>query len=261
MDDSKKQTMQYSATAFVDILGFKNIVEMEGDKINDIFDLLSKNAEYSKKTQDKNNEILPVRYAFSDSIYLISPPAEINVLQQKADMTAHWNIEEFKNPDFEKFDFLFEEISYLMTYFSASGFFLRGGISFGDVLFNEHTFLGKAINEAYLIESTIAIYPRVVIEQSFYEKLKKYKYGKLNDFFEKDFDGCYCLKFQQEHFHDVENFKNKVLAEIIKNKSNSDQKILQKMEYLENKINNLWKINQYFSDLALYSFALLCKKL
>jgi hypothetical protein len=50
------------------------------------------------------------------------------------------------------------------------GFLIRGGLTLGQIVHDKDVVFGPALNRAYEIESTIAIYPRIVIDQDVVRK-------------------------------------------------------------------------------------------
>ena len=60
--------------------------------------------------------------------------------------------------------------------FLSKGFLCRGGIAYGDVYFNleENIIFGPAVNCAYQLESKIAIYPNIVIEENLAKEILEF---------------------------------------------------------------------------------------
>jgi hypothetical protein len=63
-----------------------------------------------------------------------------------------------------------------MMQFGAAqiGFLIRGGITIGDILHDEHVVFGPALNQAYLLECSKADKPRIVIDPAMLDELKKF---------------------------------------------------------------------------------------
>lgn len=49
---------------------------------------------------------------------------------------------------------------------AGGGFLIRGGISVGKIIHTRNAVFGPALNRAYEIESTMAIFPRIVIDEN-----------------------------------------------------------------------------------------------
>lgn len=126
--------------AFVDILGFKTIIE---DSINDI-SLRQKVLEVTKIIHSKrtgNIEDIQVT-TFSDSAVISYPLNMRNALF-----------------------YTIIDIIHLQLELGHKGIMLRGGIAIGDLYHNEDIVFGPAMNEAYYLESKVAKFPRIVIRK------------------------------------------------------------------------------------------------
>ena len=81
----------------------------------------------------------------------------------------------------------------LTAQFWANGLLIRGGITIGYCFSDNLMVWGKALVRAYEIESTIAIYPRIVIDpfaDELFDFLANSKYKKIIC---RDFDGLYFI--------------------------------------------------------------------
>lgn len=67
---------------------------------------------------------------------------------------------------------------------------IRGAITKGNLIVNEslNTLLGPAVNETYILESQIAIYPRIIISDKIID-------CELKNYFKEDSDGIYFFDF------------------------------------------------------------------
>ena len=67
---------------------------------------------------------------------------------------------------------------------------IRGAVTKGNLIVNEsiNTLLGPAVNETYILESQIAIYPRIVISDKLID-------CELKSYFKEDSDGTYFFDF------------------------------------------------------------------
>jgi len=62
--------------------------------------------------------------------------------------------------------FIFINMAYFLTNSLIDyGFIIRGAITIGDLYHDERIVFGPALNQAYEIESTIANYPRVIVDK------------------------------------------------------------------------------------------------
>ena len=133
--------------AFVDIMGFKNIVDKSTrdesfckSLINNLVELkgLEQHKSLCNRARIEEGKNVTV---FSDSI-VISYDLSINSAIDKI-----------------LFDIIIMQIDLI-----AMGLILRGGITIGDVFHDGGVVLGPAMNRAYEIESKLSIYPRIMVD-------------------------------------------------------------------------------------------------
>ncbi|WP_143483759.1 hypothetical protein [Hydrogenovibrio sp. SC-1] len=146
-------------TAFIDILGFSQLVqeidiqESNGEeRFNSILTLLKELK--SREKPENANEAIEIT-AFSDSIVISVANSK------KALFTVLWNV------------------AWLQSSLMKSGYLCRGGISFGELHHKDGIVFGKGLIEAYKIESSLAVYPRIVVSDEIQEKCN----GSLKDVF------------------------------------------------------------------------------
>lgn len=162
------------AVLFLDILGFKKLIDDHQE------DLILSALEMPKELQEKypfNGKTEMQISAFSDSIVISE------VIQEN-----HIGINRLVN-----------YAGYVWWKFLAKGVLARGGIAVGDLYHKNGILFGPAMNEAYKLESELAIYPRIVLshesQQCLFNELKEeYKENALMlavtlDIMRRDFDG------------------------------------------------------------------------
>ena len=71
----------------------------------------------------------------------------------------------------------------------------RGGVCFGDLVWNETLVLGAGLVEAHMLESRIAIYPRIVFSDTFFRLVKQFLPNRIEDHILQDQDGVYYVNF------------------------------------------------------------------
>ena len=169
--------------AFIDILGFKEIIknsEQDFDSVKFIFEIL----EYLKTFERGNSwdigflEIEEcVQYkgknnfdfrsqvratAFSDSIVVSIP---------------------FDNNINEATSFLITNLSYIGAILIEKGILLRGAITYGKLIHNDNgTVLGQGLIEAYQLESSGAVYPRIILSKKLIDKLNYPIYTRKGEY-------------------------------------------------------------------------------
>ena len=140
--------------AFLDILGFKNLVGTEdASTIHSIFS----NIRHAKKLirgisgedtwwaqMGKKTKI----YFFSDSIVIAIPMSEPMALELVASNCML--------------------LQHTLWYYGLPTW-VRGGISIGDLYCGNSEIFGPALIDAYILEETVAKYPRIVMHESTYQ--------------------------------------------------------------------------------------------
>lgn len=246
MDLTKSESqIQYDKkiVAFIDILGFKNIIEnTENDRKNldklylmyrEIIDSVNKLNE--AKTMLKNRETIN----FSDYLLAISE-CEITLVSDSIFISI--------NP--EGYDELMKMLRSFQFRMSHDGYFLRGGITFGDVIHKSEMIFGPAVVKAYELESHHADYPRIIITTEtiteIFQQIDNYMSERQGNGFiyteedktkmlKQDIDGYMYIDYLTEY----QEHSNNLLLAIEKNLQKADSKIVWKMEWIREKINKL----------------------
>lgn len=196
--------------AYVDILGFKDLVL---NKSPFIAGAVLQVVEYTKlwieqvnrKYGKKDNHI----YMFSDSLFFIY--------------------------DFCAGHELVLDLIELQRELAKLGFYLRGGLSYGPTLVRKNSFCGKAIVEVYKLESEIAVFPRIVVDEVAYRELVM-----LNaQYVEKSqIDGMMFIDYLASSYmmySDIPGFRRNLIKNI---KNAHNDKVLQKLNYVKSYFNN-----------------------
>jgi hypothetical protein len=130
---------QDKIVAFLDVLGFKNLIYSNNtDTINDYFEFLI--TKFKVAIKEKEIDYLMI----SDSIVI------------------------YGNANKEYLNEIIQLISVLQTGLLTQGVILRGAISRGDLFVDKsnNIIVGKGLAAAYQLESTVAEFPRVIIDRS-----------------------------------------------------------------------------------------------
>jgi hypothetical protein len=227
---------------FIDILGFKNIVcNKTPADINNILDSMKLFSDVPQQrrypyTQDKH---LPMALQFSDSIIRIQPLLE----DQGVDIL----------------DLFHGEITSLLFsqgILASQGILVRGGMTFGEICANNNKVFGPAFNNAYRIESSLALYPRIVIDGQLCNSssanpiAKTTKYSNwlsasqnIFEYIERYDDGQWSINYllhmylaysnSNGHGHNMLGAHRDHIANLItETKANSSQEILSKIRWV-----------------------------
>lgn len=162
-----------SFVAFLDVLGFKQMVSSKDNKLIETYFGIVNRAIYYLKSVPSKKEIGSI--VISDSIILTIPCAD-----NKVD-----NVEKLRH--------LCIAIGLIQQSLAIAGIWLRGAITCGDTYFNqrENQIVGPAYVNAYILEESLAVFPRVFLDvklipdlefkniTSFIESINKTKSGRL----------------------------------------------------------------------------------
>ena len=87
--------------------------------------------------------------------------------------------EEHKDDEETRLNYIYQSLyntTQTIATFLSKGFLCRGGVTYDDVHFNldDNIIFGPAVNQAYLLESRIAKYPNIVLDDSLAEEILKF---------------------------------------------------------------------------------------
>jgi len=240
--------------AYFDILGYKKHVQIHGDNtkfaksICDTITTVEKSLRWrNDSSKNKYGYDLKLK-VFSDNFIICSE--------------SNWY-------------YVIAYVNTLQLFLIRDNIFIRGALYYGDLHFHEHFIYGQGIIDTYDIESQIAIFPRVVVNDKFIDAAKNVvstnsdstHKANSDDILSSvlasitdDFDGCKFadyLKFAYWRFVQSKNDDTsnalflKVLSlhqeNITKNIKNnvSNMRILQKYQWCKNYHNNFCKKYKY----------------
>lgn len=166
---------------FLDFLGFKSIVEgteQDPDKLNNLLAAMNVLKELGS---GRSNYSTQVSTQFSDCVVISCVVDE--------ESAVFW---------------LVNDIAIALIELVELGYLARGALTSGSLLHDEEFLLGSAMNEAYRLESKVAKYPRVIVDESIMEIVAnaKQKYhsveeeqGYVDAFLAQDSDGYKFLDY------------------------------------------------------------------
>ena len=165
---------EYKYVLFLDILGFKKIIEATYDKDTDNENEIKRLYDVLKTVKDIAGSKRPDKNVtqFSDSIVI-----------------------SFNDANNYEFLYLLDDISVILYSLAFQGIICRGAVAYGKFYHDEQFLFGPALVEAYETESKAAMYPRVIIDKSVIQIFneKKRKYSKLKSF-KKTFINNYLME-------------------------------------------------------------------
>ncbi|MBI2258791.1 MAG: hypothetical protein HYU67_07820 [Flavobacteriia bacterium] len=185
--------IEYRLVAFIDILGFKNLVLNNVESILDILSSFQSEAsrishfESHIMEQLNTNELTEEQKngALSD---LKRQDMQISMFSDLF-VISYSN---YRNNLGYSIIELFDKIRDMQNELSSFNVFLRGGITYGKLYHKGKICFGEAMIKAYKIESTVAVYPRIIIDSEIYNK----------KFFQQlfEFSSCKIEYFEDNQF-------------------------------------------------------------
>ncbi|MDA4133786.1 MAG: hypothetical protein OK454_11795, partial [Thaumarchaeota archaeon] len=146
MPEKTEPDYRSAIVTFIDLLGFKNILKQR--TATQIRRALRRARENIRSEPEKEKQFEEAFFAFSDSMLRIKP------LDSRSNLEVPTGV-------------LFDELLTLVhaqANLVLSKVFLRGGMTLGEVEFDEQTAFGPAVVRAYELESKSALYPRIVVD-------------------------------------------------------------------------------------------------
>lgn len=249
----KIDTSEYEnrAIAFIDILGFKSIIDEtvggskeSTEKRSVLFGIMEYIANLEVdifKDTDFENETNDERCIFSDSVVIS--------YDDKKDVGNAFN--------------LLLEVSAIQFELMLMGYATRGGITFGGLYHKNNVVFGPAMNYAYFLESEKAVFPRIIVSSEFLEyakenespqNSKKEEIKFIYSLLKKDSDGYYFVDYLSEYgFADSyeENvYCLKIIKEfILQGLKKTDDRVKAKYIWLKNYYNSIVKEQDEIIDL------------
>lgn len=187
--------------SFFDILGFRDIIKTQSaDEIASLMGLFQRAAQIEDRTAATFEA---QSFQFSDCIVRMIP------LDSEANKTYPSGI------------LFFEVLAIVHAALEMAnrGVLVRGGLTLGDAYFSGSTMFGPAMVRAYELESRVAIYPRVVIDPSVIEALKREPLLKkdtnrvadevadIMELIRRDADGVWFIDFLHAALEEVDEPK------------------------------------------------------
>jgi hypothetical protein len=129
--------------AFFDILGWRNEIELAGSNSGRIARLAVITKLFAAAVATTPDQFPGVRLTTFSDCAVVSVPYNPSILTQ-------W----------------IEAIGIIQSSLALLGFWIRGAVTIGDLLHDSTSVFGPTLNRAYELESQLAIYPRVLVDDS-----------------------------------------------------------------------------------------------
>lgn len=168
--------------AFVDILGFKEKVEKSVKSEEEAKNLhRALKRIYKVKSDNESKGFMNMRgmgvevTTFSDSAVISYPAERDNLL------------------------YLILDLIHMQLDLALDDVLLRGGLTIGELYHDGNIVYGPAMNMAYKIESEVAVYPRIIVDNPAIEQYcefaagDEYDLNDINSLLRKDADGFYFV--------------------------------------------------------------------
>ncbi len=247
---------QNKLVAFIDILGFSNLVsnsDNDPSKASLILSTLKELEDYIQK-ENSINEITEtfnnhhkskIKYTqFSDSIVLSA-----DIIFNKV---GYEEIGFIEIPDYNSLLILCRNIAFLQARLINKGVLIRGGLTWGQIYHENNICFGPAFIRAHKLECSLAKNPRIIIDPDLtdlsiiptpYQSVKDYHI--MMDMLKKEVftidenDNLYYINYfkvksLRENIHSIQTKINEEAASLDYEK---DKKILDKYRWLIDKIN------------------------
>ena len=132
---------------FLDILGFKKIIE---------------------ETIDKENENINKTSFLIETINEMIKSAELTLKETTKNVTQFSDsiVISFKEDDTKEIPKLFFNLQKLIANLLAREVLCRGAVSYGKLYHKDNLIFGPALVDAYETESQAALYPRIILDKS-----------------------------------------------------------------------------------------------
>lgn len=218
--------------AFVDILGFSQFVVSNERNPLDIKELLDIFQNECKVAREKNLD----KTIFNKEITTFSDCIVISYAFTNYGSLFH----------------ILLDLFYIQVDFICKGFFLRGGVTCGDVYHNGDMIFGPAMVRAYEIESQKAVYPRILVSPELVEDAIKNPADSNNSKEEAEYLKLFLDEIE-EGYYELTHFQSSEFD----SSEEADYFYLKMKELINNGVNNncesikakyVWLKNKYIKE-------------
>jgi hypothetical protein len=194
-NQDKRLQVKDSIVAFIDVLGFQDLIEKVknddfelNERLNHFYRAINPSFKYLRDTANFTQ-----KYPF---------PEKCHVKIFTDNIAFTWELSNHRDGDIEIWQAL-KNLAYYQSGLAIEGYFSRGGIEIGSVYSDETTLFGWPIIASVQLEKERALFPRVIFGPEFIKRVipklssnNYYRdYSPLNDLIIKSNDGEYFLNY------------------------------------------------------------------
>ena len=181
--------------AFIDILGFSDIVNDTIDKKN------------GEDIENKINDVVSAYRVIHDILDLNEKSDKLSSRSNQSKKVAIFSdsiVISFKFEEPSEVFFTLMELKWLIMQLLSNGWLCRGAVSLGKLNHTDEYVFGPALIEAYLLESKAALYPRIILDRTVIDAgslhsavrhTRKMEAEYVEDLLELDSDGMYYIDY------------------------------------------------------------------
>ncbi|MCK8824685.1 hypothetical protein [Fuchsiella alkaliacetigena] len=207
--------------AFIDIMGFSNLIKQANENKSEAVEIIKnlkdsisscveRNLSSKLSPKDESLKIDPKFKIFSDCISISS-----DCIENSEDYIADWVF------------FFLLNIMYIQAELIVNNIFIRGGVTVDLHYQSDDIIFSSGLVNSYKLESKEAIYPRVLIDSSVINLLRKKEWEDnfpiLNNLIKRDADGLAFLDYL-EYIKEVDG-KEAQLSYLAKHKERIEQNL------------------------------------
>lgn len=166
-----KKQYEEMVVIFLDILGSRDMTSFdEKYKIHEIFHNSVKESQELQNTDAKSNVVYTRKlFSFSDCAYIFYRYKD-GISSDRKDKGKLLQVALFNTP-------------LMLLELLNEGYLVRGGVSYGDAYYDELSFFGPAVEDAYLLESKKATNPRILLADDIGKMLYEHEIRIYSDVF------------------------------------------------------------------------------
>ena len=219
--EQKYKAKEY-VVAFIDILGAKKKIQRDvNESLNIVHETYNEAIDVLSTLYSGKIDILkPQIKIFSDNI-VVAVPTDI-----KGRLAALMSVMIYSG--------------LIQHNFLQHKYLVRGGISLGDFFVDDVMLWGTALARAYEIESTVAIYPRIVLDPHLVGEIQVFNNQVLQNWLSQDIDRLLYINYMQKKImKDNDNFLSLMLWRL----EEAEQLLLDAGDNIKTQQKVLWHLN------------------